>query len=67
MIKNTFPNKLRNSQTQKKKKKKKKKKWWQLENPSTNVHMVGTDLLRAFSKLFYLQFYVFSYQLKNKV
>ena len=62
MIKNTFPNKLRNSESLKK-----KKKWWQLENPSTNVHMVGTDLLRAFSKLFYLQFYVFSYQLKNKV
>ena len=66
MIKNTFPNKLRNSESHKKKKKK-KKEWWQLENPSTNVHMVGTDLLRAFSKLFYLQFYVFSYQLKNKV
>ena len=37
-----------------------KKNHGNLESSSTNVHMVGRDLLRSFSKLLYLQFCVSS-------
>ena len=51
MIKNTLPNKLGNSEILEKLSQK-------LESSSTNVHILGEDLLRAFYKLFYLLFCV---------
>ena len=49
MIKNSLPDKSGNSESI-------RKKSQQFESFSTNVSIVGEDLLRAFYKLFYLQF-----------
>ena len=49
MIKNTLPDKLGNPESL-------EKELQQFESFSTNVSMVGEDLLRAFYRLFYLQF-----------
>ena len=50
MIKNTLPDKSRNSETL---------KMWsqQFDGLSTNVPIAGEDLLRAFYRMFYLQFF----------
>ena len=55
MIKNTLPDKSRNPESL-------KKFSQQFENSSTNVQIVGENLLRAFYKLFYLRFCVSSDQ-----
>ena len=49
MIKNTLTDKLRNPESL-------KKQSQQFQSSSTDVPIVGWDLLRAFYKLFYLQF-----------
>ena len=51
MIKNVLPNKSGNAESL-------EKQSQQLESSSTNVHMVGEDLLRTVYKLFYLRFCV---------
>ena len=51
MIKNTLPNKSGNP-------KRLEKYSSQFEISSTNIHIVGEDLLSAFYKLFYLRFFV---------
>ena len=56
MIKNTMPNKSGNPERLK-----------TVESSSTNMHIVGEDLLRAFYKLFCLQFCVSSDHWKNTV
>ena len=50
MIKNALPDKLGNPESL-------KKYSQQFESFSTNVPIVGENLLRAFNKLFYLQFF----------
>ena len=60
MIKNTLPDKSGNSESL--------KKWsQQFESFSTNVPIVGKDFLRAFYRLFYLQFCDSNDQWKNTV
>ena len=49
MIKNTLPEKSGNPESHKKKSR-------QFESSLTNMPMVGKDLLRAFYRLYYLQF-----------
>ena len=49
MIKNTSPDKSGNPETL-------KRQSQQFESSSTNVSIVTEDLLRAFNRLFYLQF-----------
>ena len=58
MIKNTLSDKWVNPESL-------KKKSQQFKNFSTNVSIVGKDLLRAFYRLFYLQFCDWSDQWKN--
>ena len=60
MIKNSLPDKLGNPESL-------KKLSQQFKSFSTNVPIVGEDLLRAFYKLFYLRFYDSSDQLKKTV
>ena len=60
MIKNTLPDKSGNPETL-------EKESQQFESFSTNVPIVGEDLLRAFYRLFYLQFCDSSDQSKNTV
>ena len=55
MIKNTLPNKSENPR-------KPRKIIIGVGRSSTNVHIVGEDLLRVFCKLLYLQFCVSSDQ-----
>ena len=60
MIKHTLLDKFENPESF--------KKWFQqFESSSTNVPIVGEDLLRAFYKLFYLQFCDSSDQRKKAV
>ena len=58
MIKNTFPNKSGNPEHLKKYSE-------QLESSTTNIHKIIKDLLRAFYKLFSLQFCVSNDQWKK--
>ena len=51
MIKNTLPDKSGNSESLEK-----QSQSQQFESFSTNVSMVGEDLLRSFYRWFYLQF-----------
>ena len=60
MIKNTFPDKSGNPESL-------EKQSQQFESFSTNVYVVGEDLLRAFYSLFYSQFCDSRDQLKNTV
>ena len=55
---NTLPNKSRNPESL-------EKILYHLESSSTNLHIVGKDLLRAFYKLLYLRFCVSSDQWKR--
>ena len=58
MIKTILPNKSRNPESL-------EKILYHLESSSTNLHIVGKDLLRAFYKLLYLRFCVSSDQWKR--
>ena len=60
MTKNILPGKSGNAESL-------KKQSQQFESFSTNVHIVGMDWLRAFHRLFYLQFFDSSDQWKNIV
>ena len=60
MIKNTLPDKLGNPESLEKESK-------EFKNFSTNVSIVGEDLLRAFYRLFCLQYFDSGDQWKNNV